>query len=296
MILCLHMRSTSIHCHAVEITSHFQGLLHAREQELQSLRQYSAAHGNEGENSATLMAELQQKKKEVEELRLQVTDLQQKEINEAFGLGEGNGDTAQELRDLQQEYAALMGRYHALEAQNAEQIPAEKLEERDAFWRGELQQMEVSHREALKALQEGGAEARQSAEELVAARLELEQSQHLWRQEKEKMCEERQRSEEEIARLQRSLEERDTIWQQELVSGQKEQQDLRQQCEAVKVAYRCHTHASLLYSGVCSESWTRRGRDMQRSISCMRNCRRICRTNSISAMLRRHMSDPSRKE
>ena len=182
------------------------------------------------------MAELQQKKREVEELRLQVTDLQQKEINEAFGLGQENGDTAEELKDLRQEYAALMSRYHALEVQNAERIPAEKLEERDAFWRGELQQMEVSHRDALKALQEGGAEAQLSAEELASARMELEQSQRLWQQEKEKLCEEKQRSTEEIARLQRSLEERDTIWQQELVSSQKEQQDLRKQCEAVKVA------------------------------------------------------------
>lgn len=182
-----------------------------------------------GEGSDTLYAELAQKQMEIEMLKQKMVDMQQREINDAFGLEQDNPESSSDLLQLQHDYEELMIKYQELEARSGQMVTPQKLEERDAFWQAEIEHVRASQADGLD---------QQSASEAEQLKSEIEQVQTHCNQltsENEEMLKQRQKLDEEITQLQHALQERDAVWQQELISSQTDQQEMRKQFEAVKV-------------------------------------------------------------
>ena len=215
----------------LELTRHFQSMLDSKDQELTTVRERVEAGGNGG--SEEVDAELQEKRTELAQLTRQMKELQQKEINSAFGIAQDEGDSP-ELQQLQQDYEELMIKYHELESRCNEMVTSEQLSERDTFWKNEIRHLKEAHAIALGTLRQ----QQEQAEQTHATEEEMEKMKSQWHQErsdKEALSKQKHQLEQDVARLKKALEERDSVWQQELVSGQREQQRLRKECASLKV-------------------------------------------------------------
>lgn len=199
----------------------YQHLLNAKEKEVEDLKALSYFENQE----ESLVQDLNQKRKEIETLQQQIAVLQQKELNAAFGTETGN--ESQEMLQLQHDYEELMIKCHRLEEERSQMVSAEQLNERDAFWRSEIQRIEAAHSEALEQQSHSKNDV---SEDALRRALEEE------RKTKETLQKQSIKHEEEIERLNQALKERDSIWQQELISSQNQQQTTRKELESLKVA------------------------------------------------------------